>query len=134
MKKNSHIILFIFVVNFSFSQNVTLHKNEVEKLLCQSWNFDYGLSNGVKIQGLETANQEYSFNANNSYKLIGADSFVSSGTWKFVPEKKRIELYLDNGNSSGYIKFISENQFILIPGENSVPETVNLEFFFYPKK
>ena len=129
IKKKFYLAISILAINFSFSQNINLKDSEVNDLLCQSWSFDYGLLDGSKIQGLENANQVYKFEKDNNYKLITSDSAILTGTWKFNSEKKRIELYRGK-ESSGYIKFIDKTHLTIIPGENSVPENVKLEFVF----
>lgn len=134
MTKQFYLFFFILVSGISFSQNINLNESEIKELLCTSWNLDYGLSNGTKMQGLESYLNEYTFETNNTYKITGPDSSPANGNWKLNPEKNRIELYSDTGISSGYITSIDKNHFIIIPDEESVPENTRLEFFFKPKK
>lgn len=103
------------------------------EILSKTWILDYGLLNGGKIQGLEIVDDEYIFELNHTYKLISADSSFITGDWIFNQDKKQIELYSKEGNSSGYIIAIEKDKLILIPGEKSVPEVFKMEFFFKPK-
>ncbi|MES2410829.1 MAG: hypothetical protein V4535_05225 [Bacteroidota bacterium] len=134
MAKQIYLFFFILVSGISFSQNVNGNVSEIKELLCTTWNIDYGLSNGIKMQGIETYLNEYSFEPDNTYKISGPDAEPTIGNWKLNPEKNRIELYTDKGISGGYITFLDKNHFVIIPDEESVPEDTKLEFFFKPKK
>ena len=132
MKKLLFIFTFLFGIN-SFSQSVVLKETEVEKLLCKTWKLKFGETNGQKISGLEIVDDEYEFKVDKTYTLGSAKNSYVKGTWKYNVEMKRIELYSEENTSTGYIKSISQNEFILIPGEKSVPESFNLEFHFEPR-
>ncbi len=134
MAQHFYLLVFILVSGISFSQNINLNEVEIKELLCTSWKLDYGVSNGIKMQGFENYLNEYTFETNNTYKITGPDSSPANGNWKLNPEKDRIELYSDEGSSGGYITSIDKDHFIIIPDEKSMPENTKLEFFFKPKK
>jgi uncharacterized protein affecting Mg2+/Co2+ transport len=126
-------LLLLFVLLFGvqcYSQNIVLQESEVAKLLCKKWQLKYGKSNGQQISGLEAVDDQYEFKADKTYTL-GSNASYTTGTWKYNSKKRRIELSSGN-EATGYIKSIREREFILVPGEKSIPANFKIEFHFEP--
>jgi hypothetical protein len=130
--KKLFCLIFIFGISaISLSQNINLKEKKLSEIICKTWKFDYGLGNGKKIENLEFfANDSYTFKNDKTYILKSGNFETVNGTWKYDLQNKNVLLFRVDGNPSGIIKSIKENEFILIPPKNSLPKGFDVEFYF----
>ena len=124
------VLLFLFVTTSGYCQIIYLPDDQLLDLLCKSWNLKYGLLDGNNIGGLENISDMYEFKRDNTYTINSAGSSYSIGTWKYNVEQKRVELYKEEGFSSGYITILDNKELILIPGRDNADPNHTVELFF----
>ncbi|WP_035648818.1 hypothetical protein [Flavobacterium sp. ASV13] len=133
MKKIFYLTLSLFFgINFnSKAQNVSQTKTELNKVLCKTWQADYAMMNGMRINQLpNNIAFELEFNSDNSYLVI-KEKTKQKGKWTFNEKKKYIDLSINNKTNSRITK-ISENELILVlvsDGKNNPPGLPNMEIY-----
>lgn len=131
MKKAVFIFLLI-LCSKGFSQNIVLKESELAKLLCKTWSFTDGFSDGKKVEGTANINFIYKFNADKTYTISSSDAIYANGNWMYNPKTKCVELYIGYHLPSGYISTIDENGMVLFPGRNAFAVASTLEYHFKP--
>ncbi|WP_426485839.1 hypothetical protein [Flavobacterium sp. 2] len=133
MKKIFYLTLSLFFgINFnSKAQNVSQTKTELNKVLCKTWQADYAMMNGMRINQLpNNIAFELEFNSDNSYLVI-KEKTKQKGKWTFNEKKKYIDLSINNKTNSRITK-ISKNELILVlvsDGKNNPPGLPNMEIY-----
>lgn len=81
MKK---ILILLLLSGTVYAHNVT-KKEAIDKFLFKTWVVDYAMLNGLKVEQMgQMKSLKYAFKADGTYLL----NDKSSGTWKFIPQKK----------------------------------------------
>lgn len=114
MKKSIYLVIIILIAtSFNLKAQVIQSETELNKILCKNWKPDFAVMGDVKINQLpNTIAFELEFNSDNSYFVI-KDNDKQKGKWTFNPDKKHIELSINNKVTSRIIK-INETEFILV--------------------
>lgn len=139
MKKYLLKITILTVVVSIFSFRI-YEKNNVNtkppKEIFQRWKLNYGMANGVKIQGLpQSPNNDYEFKKNGKYFLYNEDETYMIGTWEYNKLEKIIYTKRSNGEINGKFTNIKLSSITLIPAGKAVKGTPfeNFRFYYVPK-
>jgi hypothetical protein len=127
MKK---LLLLLLISGVVYSQNVT-KKETINQLLCKTWNADYAMMNGLKVQKMGPMKSlTYSFKADNTYLANG----TVSGKWQYNAKKKNIELLVNGILKSTITTLQSKKMAMILNADSSAPKDVpKLEIYFKPK-
>lgn len=138
MKKNVSIlaILFIALGNSLAAQKISQNESELKSLLCQQWEIEFAIMGGMKIGQLPGATDfDFKFRADGTYDVIKDNEETNTGSWKFYPDEKYVELEM-NGTKTSRIASISGNKLVLVmtPEDSGPPGMGEIETHFKPKK
>lgn len=127
MKK---ILILLLLSGTVYAQSVT-KKETIDKFLFKTWIADYAMLNGLKVEQMgQMKSLKYAFKADGTYLL----NDKTSGTWKFIPQKKRIELYI-NGTLKSMITTIDHKRIVMVLApDKAAPKGSKFEIYFKPKK
>jgi hypothetical protein len=136
MRKLVIFIMFCFIGNKAISQNINLNENEIPKILCQTWKFDYALLAGNKISGFEKVQEKYIFKTDGTYHMFSSDSLYKSGKWNYNQKEKYIEMQNETNSDVKKISFLSPERIVVlhkIKLEIQGRTIENTEFYFKPE-
>lgn len=127
MKK---LLILLLISGAVYSQNVT-KKETINQLLCKTWNADYAMMNGLKVQKMGPMKSlTYTFKADNTYLANG----IVSGKWQYNAKKKNIELFVNGILKSTITTLQSKKIVMILNADKSAPkEVAKLEIYFKPK-
>ncbi|MEM6516590.1 MAG: hypothetical protein AAF688_10445 [Bacteroidota bacterium] len=118
----------------SYGQDIELSDSKLKSILCQQWEIEYTMMNGMKLGQMPgAADFDLKFKNDGSYDIIREDEDNDSGIWTYKPQDKYVELSVKNKVTSR-IKSINKNKLILIlvSGKDDPPGLPNMEVHFKP--
>ncbi|GAB5399472.1 MAG: hypothetical protein Aureis2KO_10570 [Aureisphaera sp.] len=108
------LIAFLATTSLMWSQDITLTDEEVQKLLCKSWQMGYTIANGeIAEQKNGTPNIAFNFRKDHTFDFIENGSKTAVGEWRLIPEKKWVALAIQR-KVSLLITSINEKEFVAI--------------------